>query len=83
MRRREEEDARRANDRDKQIREREMREAKQLRQAGNVTKRRTEWESLSQRDGEMAEDELGSLDRFFDQENSDGKNKPSVDSEES
>lgn len=83
MRRREEEDARRANDRDKQIREREIREAKQLRQAGNVAGRRTEWESLSQGDGEMEEDELGSLDRFFDQENSDGKNKPSVDSEES
>lgn len=82
MRRREEEDARRANDRDKQIREHEIREARQHRQAGTTTGRRTEWESLSQVNGGMEENELGSLDRFFDQENSDGKNKPSVDAEE-
>lgn len=82
MRKREEEDARRANDRDKQIKEREMREAKQLRQAGKVTGRRLELESLNQVSADMEDGELGSLDHFFDKENSDGKNKPSVDSEE-
>ena len=82
MRKREEEDARRANDRDKQIREREMREAKQLRQASKAAGRRMELESLNQVSGDMEDGELGSLDHFFDKENSDGKNKPSVDSEE-
>lgn len=83
MRKREEEDARRANDRDKQIREREMREAKELRQASKMAGRRMELESVSQTSTDMEDGELGSLDHFFDKENSDGKNKPSVDSEES
>lgn len=83
MRRREEEDARRANDRDKQIREREIQEAKLMRQAGKVGGRRMEWESVSQVGDSMEDGELGSLDHFFDKENSDGKNKPSVDSEKS
>lgn len=82
MRRREEEDARRANDRDKQIREREIREARQMRQAGKTEGRRMEWESLSHVGDNMDDGELGALDHFFDKENSDGKNKPSVDSEE-
>lgn len=81
MRKQEEEDARRANARDKQIREREMREAKQLRQASKTAGRRMELESLDQTGSDMEDDELGSLDRFFDKENSDGENKPSVDSE--
>lgn len=83
MRRREEEDARRANDRDKQIREHEIQEAKQMRQAGKAGGRRMEWESVSQVGDNMEDGELGSLDHFFDKENCDGKNKPSVDSEES
>lgn len=82
MRRREEEDARRANDRDKQIREREMREAKEQRQAGKAARRRMELESLNQTGADAEDGDLGSLDHFFDRENSDGKNKPSVDSEE-
>lgn len=82
MRKREEEDAKRANDRDKQIREREMREAKEQRQASKAAGRRMELESLNQTSADMEDGELGSLDHFFDKENSDGKNKPSVDSEE-
>lgn len=83
MRKREEEDARRANDRDKQIKEREMREAQKLRQANKAAGRRMELEPLNQTNSDTEDGELGSLDHFFDKDNSDGKNKPSVDSEES
>lgn len=82
LRKREEENAKRANERARQIKERERHEAEVIRKADEAAKRHAQRESLNQVVDEMEEDELDHLDHFFDEENSDGETKPSVDSQE-
>ncbi len=82
LRKREEENAKRANERARQIKEREQHEAEVIRKADEAAKRHAQRESLNKVVDEMEDDELDHLDHFFDEENSDGETKPSVDSQE-
>lgn len=85
IKKREQEYKKRADERKKYMEEMQKREDEIAKVMDEVSKRKEERQALAQAQEEMAEDELSSLDRFFDDPDgtkSDMESKPSVDEEQ-
>lgn len=82
IKKREQEYKKRADERKKYMEEMQKREDEIAKVMDEVSKRKEERQALAQAQEEMTEDELSSLDRFFDDPDgtkSDMESKPSVD----